>query len=623
MFMHLDFSRLARTGLYAGIAAVIVSMSGCGGGGGGSDAPAPATVSVSGVVIDGPIQGATVCLDLNNNGACDAGEPTSGATDVQGNYTISGLTSAQAGSPLIAIIPATAQDSGVAVGTAYTLRAPAGRGSVISPVTHLVQIGIAQGMTQAAAEAAVAAQLQVAATSLYNNYTTSTGGDNARLATLVPTVVSALQTNQPLLVETPTASAAGYTVRVFNFTNTGNYFLRYYYSSNVPDSAGLYTYYDVRKGLAGGVEQASSVLYDSYLVATPQGWLPFDGSTPNTSSAGSPYTSTYNRGYTYVGTRQDIDVSGMSFASVLAMVQDTVIGVDPALSGTMPAGAKVRRVVQTNTASPVAYRVSDGFIGGGVTTLAGMVAAFPVPAAGTVVTANNTASMAGLHGNAGCGQTFCPQERLRAAFGSGNTVTYYLCDIDTSTQVQSNCTVAGTGTYSLGTAADGTSPIMSFAGLPAATSVQTFTRVFVQRNGHVYYGWKEKLENFTQSRLNRVAFEALAAALGITPPTIAPAASAYAGNWSASYSGSDTGSCASVVINALGQLNGSCTSTGVGGSFTVAGSVTSAGVASFSASGGTSSGAAFTGSLTTSTGSGSWTQASTGFSGNWTATKLR
>lgn len=614
--------------------AAALSMSGCGGGGGDSSGgtpppPPPATQSISGVVIDGAIQGATVCLDVNANGSCDSGEPVSGATDAQGNYTITGLTTAQldAGSPLVAVVPATAidADTGV-VGTAYVMRAPAGKHAVISPITTLVQTGVAQGMTQAAAETAVATQLQVSASSLYNNFTTSSAGDNAALRTAVPLVVSSLQAGEQLVVSAPSTSPApGYWVRQFNFTNTSNHYLRYYYSDNVADANGLYTYYDVRTSVVGGVPASSTTLYDSALLATPQGWKAFNGAMPNTSSRGSPAVSQWGNGYVYLTSRVDTDVSGQSIASVVAQIQDlslnttsSVVGVNASgLTGTMPAGSAVRRIRNVNTAAPVAYRVADGSYD--YPSLAALVSAFPVPSSPT---AGNTASMASLHGSAGCGASFCAQERLRVAFGANNAATYYLCDIDQSTNTTSNCQQAGTGTYAIGTAVDGSTPIMTFASLPAATSVQTFTRVFVARNGRVWFGWQDKpAAPSVQTRLNKVAFEALAAALNITPPTISDAASAYAGVWTASYTGGDTGDCASVYIDANGRVNGWCLSSGVGGTFLVTGTVNATGVASFSATGSTSSGASFTGSFTATAGSGTWTWPSHSATGTWSATK--
>ena len=629
--MNQKFPRCAAASAHTSLAAAVLALAGCGGGGDSTSTTPPATQSISGVVIDGAIKGATVCLDLNKNGACDADEPASSATDALGNYTISGLTLAQvnAGAPLIAVIPTSAVDASNPTGTvgkAYRLGAPTGKGAVISPISTLVQAGVAQSMTLADAEAAVAAQLQVGVPNLYNNYTTSSTGDNATLASVVPTIVSALQAGVPLLVSAPTASAASYSIRSLRFTDQNNYFLRYYYSTNVPSSTGLYTYYDERTSLSLGNPVAAGTLYDSALLGTVQGWVPVTGATANTNTGGSPNVSNYGGGYTYVSTRVDTDVAGMAIADVVKLAQDmtvntesTIVGVDPSkLTGTMPAGAKVRKIASVATAAPVSYRVSDGFVGASVTALPGVVTAYPVPA---TPAAANTLSMGGLHGSAGCGSTVCSQERLRVAFASSNATTYFLCDIDTSTNIQSNCNAVGTGTYALGKAADNATPIMTFSGLPAATSVQTFTRVFVERSGHVYFGFRDKLIPSTQTRLNKIAFEALAATLGIVPPTISELASPFAGVWNASYTGSDVGSCPAGIIDALGHISGSCTSAIVGQTFVVSGTVTAAGVAAFTASGGSSTGATFTGALSATSGSGSWSQPAAGGSGFWTATK--
>jgi len=426
-------------------------------------------------------------------------------------------------------------------------------------------------------------------------------------------------------VTPPSATAAGYTVRAFSFTDANNYRLRYYYSSNVVDSVtGLTSYYDERVGRSAGAPVAANVLYDTALYESATGWQTFSGATVNTQTEGSPYTTTWG-GYAYNGTRVDTDVSGQTLSSVVLQTQDlsvntvsTTPGVNAAgLSGTLPAGAKLRTVTVTSTTTPVQYRVADGTVSG-VSTLAGLIAAYPTPASPTAV---NTASMARLHSTAGCGMTLCPAEALRVSFGATGVANFYLCDYDTSNFTTTNCTAAGSGNYALGTAIDGVTPIMTFSGLPASTSVQAFTRVFVQRNGVIYYGWKDKLSTATTTRLNKAAFEALAVALGIPAPTIDSAPSAYAGSWSAAYVGGDTGSCASVSIDATGYILGSCTSTGLGGTFIVSGQVSSTGVASFVASGGTSSGAGFSGSFTSTAGSGPWTQPSNSISGTWTAVK--
>lgn len=68
-------------------AAIVLSMTGCGGGSGGGGAPASGSTTAKGVVADGYIQGSIVCLDLNGNGQCDSGEPST-TTDANGGYTL-------------------------------------------------------------------------------------------------------------------------------------------------------------------------------------------------------------------------------------------------------------------------------------------------------------------------------------------------------------------------------------------------------------------------------------------------------------------------------------------------------------------------------------------------------
>lgn len=84
--------------------ALLVALSGCGGGGSGSSAPVVAptptptptptpvpvptpSTTLSGVVADGYISGATVYLDANNNGLQDAGEAST-TTDSAGRFSL-------------------------------------------------------------------------------------------------------------------------------------------------------------------------------------------------------------------------------------------------------------------------------------------------------------------------------------------------------------------------------------------------------------------------------------------------------------------------------------------------------------------------------------------------------
>ena len=133
-------------------ALLLATLAACGGSGTAPQAAptaAPATaaaVVISGRVVDGPLQGATACYDLNHNGACDSGEPTSDTTDAAGHFKLRVDPAAAGRHRVVVDVPASAidADTGSAVGSAFTLRAPAsgrsGDDSVfVSPLTTLVQ----------------------------------------------------------------------------------------------------------------------------------------------------------------------------------------------------------------------------------------------------------------------------------------------------------------------------------------------------------------------------------------------------------------------------------------------------------------------------------------------------
>ena len=156
-------------------------------------APTPAPVSLSGVVADGPLSGVTVCYDLNDNATCDLGEPTSAASDADGKFSLN-VTAADAGRHgLVAVVPDSAvdKDTGNKVGTAFTLRAPAGSSTTpfISPLTTLVaDTAAAQGQSTADAEAAVRAQLGLSNSPLAN-YVSAGDAQAGTFARTVNTVI--------------------------------------------------------------------------------------------------------------------------------------------------------------------------------------------------------------------------------------------------------------------------------------------------------------------------------------------------------------------------------------------------------------------------------------------------
>ncbi|HEY9107808.1 MAG TPA: hypothetical protein VIN58_14100 [Roseateles sp.] len=169
-------------------------LTACGGGGSATPPPpppAPATVSITGKAVDGALSGATACYDLNDNGACDGSEPVSAATGADGAFSLA-VQPADVGKHRIVVqVPATAidADTGAAVGTAYTLQAPAtgtttAHAVFVSPLTTLVQGHVdATGVTLAEATALVQTQAGLAVSPLAD-FTAASNADNKQAALL-------------------------------------------------------------------------------------------------------------------------------------------------------------------------------------------------------------------------------------------------------------------------------------------------------------------------------------------------------------------------------------------------------------------------------------------------------
>ena len=71
---------------------------------------------------------------------------------------------------------------------------------------------------------------------------------------------------------------------------------------------------------------------------------------------------------------------------------------------------------------------------------------------------------------------------------------------------------ACTGRYSIEPVGDAC--VMRFAGVPAEAAALTYTRIFVERGGNVYYGYRDKLRVDNAVRLNAQGMDALFAPLG-------------------------------------------------------------------------------------------------------------
>lgn len=104
----------------------------------GANLETPSDSETQGVVADGYLENAYVCLDLNGNLQCDANEP-SDTTDSTGSFNIESDDTSQYS--IIVEVGADAIDSDTSdyVEQAYVLTAPAGVTDFISPITTLIQ----------------------------------------------------------------------------------------------------------------------------------------------------------------------------------------------------------------------------------------------------------------------------------------------------------------------------------------------------------------------------------------------------------------------------------------------------------------------------------------------------
>ena len=178
---------------------------------------------------------------------------------------------------------------------------------------------------------------------------------------------------------------------------------------------------------------------------------------------------------------------------------------------------------------------------------------------GTVGTASANAST--INGVVQASTYYTTNTRLRVAFGDGNVAKYYQCQERYDGNVR-NCTLTGTGSYAIQTLGDGRT--LSFSGLPAYFGNLDYTRVFVERNGYVYYGYQNRAATYSSARLNLAALNAAATQLGLPAhdPSVPLALTftSYQGYWDAYTGSAPTTVSGTVYLSASGQF--SCTSTG-------------------------------------------------------------
>lgn len=426
----------------------------------------------------------------------------------------------------------------------------------------------ADAVRNASGSAELDAALQAAATAFAADHY----GD-----TTIDGVVARLDADKSLASAQPEAEgpiAGGATLRSFTYTDASNWSFRAFQATaeqDTPDADGMAHFTDHRKRAVNSTVQswgdaADFTLSDVYWTGSEWFACPTTFESSRTLyDANGTSMSLYCRAWTGTSRRSASDIGGAKISDVVAQIRafplhDSQVdypswGPSPdnaALAGlTFPAGAKLYTYDSTDLTNPDAYGTAPNSIvtpyvadvANGVqaacnqvspansasftftaATLEALVAAYPGrPCVFTASAStgprnewwsNSTISIGTVAAPApSAGTVYAASRSIRIAFGSGSAVTYYRCSVLASSASSRNCDAIGSGSYSIETLGD--ARVMRFAGVPADAAPLSYTRLFVERGGVVYYGFHTKPRHDSSLRLNAVATDALFAPLGI------------------------------------------------------------------------------------------------------------
>ncbi len=532
--------------------ALLATVAGCGGSDDDSASapppptpPPPAQVTLQGSAMrNAALQNAVVCMDLNANSACDAGEPAAAPTNASGawslTYDTAQVSAAQvAAASVIALVTPATTDAGRAGQAAttqpYVLRQVPGKSGQINPLTTLVAKGMQDGMTEAMARSNAAQQLGIDAAKI-DNYQDDPASDINQVQDTARTVAAftagALEAGAVLQVGDPAASlpAEADTLNALSYFDAANYFVA---TTGLPAKAAgsaERTYTDQRSQRSAGTPVTDvRALYPSIFL-TPSGWQRCDAGTLHPYMLGNPSRNTYCGAQKTLAYRTPpVDIGGKPMAEVINQLQAdpastsinrnlTTAGLLAAVgTATFPAGAQLQKSTALVLAQPlfVSDTRSQAFPQAQASTLEQLVVARP--ASGVNLTTGA--------GALSLGTSTSLLRNLRVAFtgttsATEGTVQYYDCDLSPA-DVASNCAATSTGSYRIDTV-NGVR-VMRFEGLPptpASGQTNFYAEVKGTATGDYVYRVRQvkptlALNTTVNNRLNATAWAALKAQLGL------------------------------------------------------------------------------------------------------------
>jgi trimeric autotransporter adhesin len=359
------------------------------------------------------------------------------------------------------------------------------------------------------------------------------------------------------------------------YTDANNWFFRYLSATaaqNTPDAAGKLRFVDNRKRAVSGAVQVwgdSGAFSRSDARFDGTAWVVCSTSFVHSATvrdAAGRTTYSYCNDNEGVNVRRSRDISGQLMADVVAEIRAYPLftkdgtyaswGPTPSSLGTARFPANSALQIQTNTTSktPDAYSTLDSNVvllfnaavaAGGSAATDECQKVTPTNFTSFQYTPTTLEQMINTYGGKGCifpgnssagprnewwvnstvnlGTINAPvpaspyyraSRSLRVAFTGGTGVAYFNCAVRASDGSSRNCDPAGTGTFSIETVAD--ARVMRFGNLPANTNALTFKRIFVERGGKLYTGFREKLGVDNNLRLNKEAMDALLTQMGLT-----------------------------------------------------------------------------------------------------------
>ncbi|WP_293140636.1 pre-peptidase C-terminal domain-containing protein [Moritella sp.] len=168
--------------------------------------PVTPKTAVSGVALDGYLNNAKVCIDINRDLSCDSADGESVFTNEKGQYTLlsDGVDLSQY-AVIVEVIPQKTIDMDTPNATldrAYVLSAPADSASLITPYTTVISaIASQQGLDYNAAKVVMSKQLGVDASAFERDYVAKDHADDPKLHLLAQSLTRIMQKGEQASVE--------------------------------------------------------------------------------------------------------------------------------------------------------------------------------------------------------------------------------------------------------------------------------------------------------------------------------------------------------------------------------------------------------------------------------------